>query len=79
MPWTTTCPRLSTTRAVKSSDPADEPALTTTKSCSASAETTALRIISKSSGSGAKRLTTQPHSSAIAPSTTELYSTMSPG
>ena len=78
-PCTSTSPRSAITRAVKSSVPADEPALITTMSARSSASSTAARRRAKSSGIGGERSASAPHSRAAAASMSEFESTISPG
>ena len=77
-PWTSSSPRSRTTDAVKSSEPAEEPALTATASHSRAAVATASAISAGSSATMGLRSGSPPHSVTCPASISELYSTMSP-
>ena len=78
-PCTSSVPASRTARAVKSRDPAEEPASASTRSCAAVASTMACRMASGSSGSAAQRVNSPHAARTCAPSTMLLYSITSCG
>ena len=78
MPWAISSPSSSIARGVKSSDPAEEPASTTTMSYTAAPSRIAARSRSRSSGTASPMTAAPPASRTMPAATSELNSTTLP-